>query len=214
MAHDYQLVAFRDTAPLSRIGLYDGSPYTLDVRGQNFADVVDVRVNGVRTSEFIILSQRRMLVEIPRSQRNAVIETVTVLNATLGITPSSMVSFEILSGDAFAEGRTKLVQAFLKLWMTTPGTDIFNPSIGGGLVRLTGRYADSGQLRAQVALSITETQTQLIRLQSGDPELGQSERLKSVTLLSSDFSPSSGVLALRIRITAVDGSSADTAIMV
>ena len=109
-----------------------------------------------------------------------------------------------------ASGVVKLAQTFLKLLFTTPGRDIFNPTLGGGLLRVLGTADNPAALKATGKLAVSAVQSQMIRIQAGDSRLDRNERLRSASLLESRFDPKTGTLSIRIRLTAVDGSTIDT----
>lgn len=210
MTVDYQVLEFKSATPIQEVGIFDRAPLTLDIRGANFKEVMEVRINGIRSPEFIVLTQRRILAQVPRSQRSAAVGSVTVISAKERLSQKAVISFTAaVSSGAVAEGPVRLVQNFLKLLFTTPGSDIFAPNQGGGLLKLIGSIGEAATLKARSTLSVGNTQTQMIRIQAQDPRLASSEKLKSARLLLAEFEPQAATLSLRIRLTAVDGSTAD-----
>jgi phage baseplate assembly protein W len=169
----------------------------------------------VRSPEFIVLSPRRILAQVPRNQRSASIESVVVITADDVRAPKAIVSFLAIAPRAqVAEGLSRLVQSYLKILFTTPGRDIFLPGLGGGLLSLVGEANTPANLKAASKIAISNTQSQLVRIQSQDPRLTNEERLKSATLLSSEFDPRNGTLSLRVRLKSVAGNAADAGVIV
>lgn len=210
MTVDYQIIEFRDAAKVRNVGLFSSSPLTLDVQGQEFREVTDVRINSVRSPEFIVLSPSRLLAQVPNSQLNGPIDSVAVFVASGRLASRAKITFEALvTAGKRAEGVVKLVQTYLKLLLTTPGRDIFMPNVGGGLLRAVGVAGRPADLKALGRIAVSNTQTQMIALQAQDSFLAQNERLQSATLLSVDFEPRTSTLALRIRLLALDGSTVD-----
>lgn len=207
MSVDYQVLLFQDAAPIKSVGLYSEDPPTLDIKGTNFADVSTVLINGALSPEFITLSARRVLAEIPRSERSARIRSVSVLLKKTNVTGRSSISFRAVVPGARATGFTRLLQSYLRLLFTNPGDDLANPDEGGGLYQLVGASGDQGALRAVAASAVKRAEESMIRLQTSNDLLEDSERLQSVSLLSAEYNPSSTSVAIQIRLTAMDGTT-------
>lgn len=211
MSIDYQFVAYQDVGQVRKIDLFNSDVHTLDITGKGFNDVSAVRINGVNSPEFIVLSPTRVLAQIPNSQRSAALDSVVVLTSRVGTTPTTMLSFEACTAGRMATGLVRLVQVFVKLLLTTPGSDLYRRNIGGGLYRLVGSVTskDGASVRAKASIAVTNTSNQLTAIQTGDVRLSAEERLQSATLLSLSFDPDSSTLALRIRLQSMAGSTAD-----
>lgn len=205
---DYQFMLFQDLAPLQEIGLASVDVPTLDIRGSKFADVVEVLINGYPSPEFIVVSQRRLLAEIPVSQRSAEVRTVQVRTAGSGASAAALLVFDVTTNRR-AEGWLKLAQTVLKVLFTTPGTDIFNPSAGGGLYSLVGSAGNAGALRGQASLAVQNTSSQIIKSQAANTSLPSSEKLKAFELLDASFDRFSATLSIRVRISAMDGTTSE-----
>ena len=215
MTVDYRVTSYKSLSPVSKIGLYSSSPKTLDIRGQNFRDIVTVYINSVPSPEFIVLSSSRILAQVPNSQLKAAIRSVRVFTADGDkLAETSVINLESVHNGSPAEGRVRLVQSFLKRLLTTPGSDIFQPESGAGVLQMVGSIGRPELLKAAAATAVNSAQDQEIQAQSRSAQLLPSERLKSVTLLSAEFVPFSSTLSLRIRLTSVDGLSADAAFSV
>lgn len=214
MSRDVQILSYEGSATLRSVN-YRSSPVpSLDVRGENFVDVVSVYVNGHAAREFIVLSSTRLLVEIPYALIDAAIESVSVRTAQTEITATTIIHLDVGVGARVAEGLVRLVQTFLKLLLTTPGTDIFRPDLGGGLRQLTGRTdnAQGTNLKASATRSVEVTKTQMIALQALNPAIDDSEKLKTAVLTSTSFEGTT--LGLRIKLTAMSGDSAEAGVAV
>ena len=211
MSIDYQFIAYQDVAQVRKIDIFNGDLSTLDITGRGFMDVTAVRVNGVDSPEFIVLSSTRILAQIPASQRNAGLQDLVVLTARSGSSSTTVLSFEAIAAGRVAEGLVKLVQSYIKLLLQTPGSDLYRPRIGGGLYSLVGSVTDreGNSLRAKATISVTNTTNQMLAAQSGDSRLSDDERLQSATLLGLSFDPGSSTLSLRIRLQSMTGATAD-----
>jgi len=207
--YDYQVLAFRDAAPLRKVGIYSSNPLTLDIRGRDFVAVAQVLINGRASPEFVVVSEKRILAQVPRSQQDARLRSVSVLLSKSGITDRTAIFFESVVPGAKASGFTRLLQSFLRLLFTVPGEDLHDSSLGGGMGRIVGAAGDPGELRAAAVQAVSDTEEQLIRLQSRNTALQDSERLQSATLLEAVYTPSTTSLDIRLRLTAMDGSTHD-----
>jgi len=207
MADDYQVLAFHDAAPLRQVGIYAQKPLTLDVRGKSFVGVSKVLINNVESPEFVVVSTTRILAQVPDSEANAQLRTVRVLLARTGLTKTSVVDLEAIVPGARASGFNKLLQAFLRLLFTNPGEDIANPWAGGGLGKLVGAAGTPGELRGIAASAIRTTEQHLIRLQTRNSVLTDAERLRSATLLQAEYDLASTSMAVRLTLTAMDGTT-------
>ena len=215
MAVDYRVLEFRSSTPLSQVGVFSRTPPTLEVRGRGFKDVVSVQINGVPSPEFIVLSPTRLLAQIPSRMVGSEIRSVSVFSADGDeVSTRSVILFKLNHSGLAAEGRIRMVQSFLKRLLTTRGSDIFRPQDGGDLLALLGTAQQPGMLKAAAATSVNEAAAQEIQAQSRKTRLLPSERLRAVSLLAADFEPRTGTLAIRIRLTAVDGTTTDAAINV
>lgn len=204
---DYQVLAFRDDAPLRSVGYYSQDPITLDIRGDSFIGVAAVLVNGVPSPEFVVISPRRVLAQVPDSQVHAQLTAVKVLLARTGLTRTTAIEMESVVPGARATGFTKLLQAFLRVLFTNPGDDIAYPWLGGGLYGLVGSAGTPSELRTRAAQSISTAEQHLIRLQTGNPVLTDSERLRSATLLGAEYDQATTTVRLQITLTAMDGTT-------
>jgi len=213
MSVDYQVLEYRDSAPIREVGIFTTSPFTLDIKGSGFTDVAVVTINGVRSPEFIVLSGSRILAQVPRSQVSSAIEGVVVFVATGRLQAKSVIDLQaVVTAGKRASGFTHLVQSFLKTLLTTPGSDIFSPSSGGGLLPLVGSIGTSGDILARSKNAVAAAASQLITKQTMNTRLNNSEKLQAAELLSATFSSTTGTVDLRIKLTALDGSTSSASL--
>jgi phage baseplate assembly protein W len=211
---DYQVLSFRDAASLTKIDVFSYDPYTLDIHGEHFKAVSEVLINGERAPEFIVLSPRRLLAEVPRRQAKAQIRTVRVLLSRHGVTETSMLALKAVVPGARATGFTRLMQSYMRILFTDPGTDIQNPTLGGGLGRLLGSAGDTGELRTTASQAVQRAEEHLTRIQARALGLLAAEKLQSVTLLSAEYNAATTAVSIKIRITAMDGSTFEPVVSV
>jgi len=206
-AFDYQVLAFNDEAPLRQIGFYSQQPLTLDIRGESFVGVSLVLINGIPSPEYVIMSPRRILAQVPSSQLDAQLTSVRVLLARTGQTPTSVISMLSVVPGSRASGFTKLLQAFLRVLFTNPGEDMENPWLGGGLGKLVGSAGTPSELSSKASVGVNSAAQHLLRLQAANPVLTDAERLRSATLLLAEYDSATTSVNVRVTLTAVDGTT-------
>lgn len=209
---DLQIISYKDSAAISNVGVAPGSAGTvLSLQGRDFINVTDVLINGVPSPQYVVASPTQISAQIPESQMTQFIRSVTVLTSSVGRTGASVVSFRQSGGRGEAIGITYLVQTFLSVLLATPGSDIFNPELGGGLRSLvTGAVANSA-FRAEVSQAITRTMTQILAMQAAEA-LPAEDKLSSAQLLEASYDRRSSTVSVRVQIFSTAGRTADAGI--
>lgn len=203
--NDYQFLSYQTLASLREVSLASTSGVpTLDIRGSSFSDVTEILINGFSSPEYVVVSSTRILAEIPVSQRDGSIRSVRVKTSQQREKGASIVAFDA-NVNRVSSGWLKLAQSVLKVLLTTQGSDIFNPTVGGGLFSIVGTAGSQSSFISQAALAVQNTQSQVLRLQAEETGLPRDEKLMSLTLLDSNFSPLTTTLSLRLQLTALDG---------
>jgi hypothetical protein len=161
--------------------------------GVDLDNTTEVLYNSVGVPEFAAISPTTLIVRIPESQiGKPFVDLKALSDIPLGVDGSAELSFRV-SRPQMISGAERLVQAWLLLLHTTPGSSIFAPSSGGGVRTLLG--SDSGSARgaaAGLASVIDRTSQELIRLQDRTPALPLDEKLLSCELLSVNFVEETG----------------------
>lgn len=211
MALDLQYVQYQDVVPVKRIGLVAGFyPPAFDIYGRDFRQVSDVLINDQPVQEFVVLSQTRLVAQLPRRLADTRIERVMVLSKAFTATEQSLLKFRLAPASRLAKGLPKLVQTYVKLLITTPGSDIYDKEAGGGLMALhlrSGNRQDRSLHLGAFAACVARTQDQLVREQT-NRQLPLTEKLLSADLVSVDFDPNSLTIKGRVRLTSMAGSEA------
>lgn len=200
----------------ARLAIYSISPVrefyppSILVLGKDLFKTVEVEVNGVLTTDFIVSDQGRLVVRIPESQVGQPLTSIQAYTSVSTDYASAEVSFGITAPFRTVRGIDRLVQAWLLLFFSTPGTDIFSKGSGGGARSLIGRSTDANHqsAAADLALCIDRTRVEMLRLQSGAIGVPMDERLLSSSLDGVSFDPISSVLSARVSITSMTGSLA------
>lgn len=213
MSQDVRIIRYERKVPVDTVARRTDFAYpVLELTGGPFTAVTSVRINGIPSPEYVVMSEKSLLVQTPPSQVNTPLDSLVVISETLVPGTEAPVRMIVGTGGDVAEGMVRLVQNFIRLLLTTPGSDIFRPSAGGNLQALIGSVTDrSGvALRAQVSQAVTRTLTQLLREQS--PTLPPEDRYQSATVLDVQFSPSTATLSVQIRLQNMAGDSADAGV--
>lgn len=179
----------------------------LDIRGTGFEDVANVIINGYRSPNFIVESSRRIFAEVPSAVRGDPVNDIQVLLLAAAAGQESAVILDVGGGNGYVSGTAKLLQTVIKVLLTTPGSDIFNPQLGGGLRTVLGtNFNDAITAEARVRQAISDTEGQLRALHSAMPRLPEAEKLRSIAVLSVEFSIDDSALYTRIAVTSQDGN--------
>jgi hypothetical protein len=212
VAVDLQVAFPQEQIQLNRIRVLAGPPRVLDIIGQDFRSVDEVLINSIPAADTIILSKTRLLAQLPESiDSGGQIVSVTVLSRRLTITPKSMIRFRIGTTPGRNVGILRLIQLFLKLLFTTPGTDIFNKQSGGGGLSHVGStfgIDEGGGIIGDFHISVTNTARQIVAIQSRDPSLARDERLLSAKIIRAGFNTAEGALVVSVEITSQAGRAA------
>ena len=209
---DLQIISYRDLAGVSNVGVAGGSAGTvLTLQGRDFVNVTDVLINGVPSPQYVVISTNQISAQIPESQLSRFIASVSVLTASVGQTGASVVSFRQTGGRGEAVGITYLVQSFLTVLLASPGSDIFNPELGGGLRRLISGAVASSSFRAEVSQAVTRTTTQILSLQAPNA-LPAEDKLASAQLLEASYDRRTASVSIRVQIFSTAGRAADAGI--
>jgi hypothetical protein len=119
--------------------------------------------------------------------------------------------FRISRTPGRVQGILRLVQLYLKVLFTTPGTDIFLPDIGGGVLQNLGATygADkTGDVVSNLAIAVSQTTKQIVAIQSRDQRIPRDERLLSARLISASFDRAEGALIGTIGLSSQAGKTA------
>lgn len=189
-------------------------PLSIVVIGEHMDLANQVFYNDVEATEFIAQTSRRLIVRIPPSQVGQAYRSLRVYSSLNLVTQSATLSLKLSNPLASVEGLDRLVQAWMIVFYTTPGSDIFDQQSGGGGRSIVGRNTDryGKGVSADLALAIDRTQQELLRLQSQTPSIPLAEKLLSTQLLALSFDPTTTTLAARVGITNMLGNSAEATV--
>lgn len=216
MAVDLQVVFPQESIRLNQIRLSPrsplGIPRSLDIVGQDFRSVDEVLINDIPSPDIIVLSKTRLLAQLPDSlQKVPNVVSVSVLSRNLTITNRSLIRFRISDTPGRVTGILRLVQLFLKVLFTTPGSDIFNKRTGGGaLVNIGETFGadEGGDIISDFVISVDTTARQILAQQGRNPRIPRDERLLSARVKAAGFNRQLGALIATVELTSQAGRAA------
>jgi len=172
----------------------------LRLTGTSFDKAVGVYVN--KTSQpYTIIDTKTILAAIPKNTHS--IDDIEVITTARKISRTSLFAYLFSNNMTFVAGEFKLVQQFIKVLLTTPGSDVFDKTTGGNLQNWVGQNTPMNTPQALVAktvLKIITTGAKFSAMQAGST-VPASERLSDVQVLNVDFDREDpSVMNLSIRL--------------
>ena len=217
MAFQLEIVRFRDLLPVQSIpGFVKGlSPLTLELKGRDFSSTDSVYINEAAVKEFMIVNKTTIYAQVPNVQ--GPIQTIRVLSSKYSRdVESAMMSFEVGNKSRKVEGILKLLQLFTKWVLQTPGSDMLNPTRGGGLQQIVGSVATTKDLQpvfASITRAINNTSTQIRSAQINAVRLPLSERLMSANLVDLKIYEKQMQAQAKVAIVSAAGAEAVSALV-
>jgi hypothetical protein len=185
-------------------------PPSVIVLGDRMSLAQEVEYNGILVDEFVVADPTRLIVRIPQSQVGRPLDSLRVFSSVSLAKQDATVTFGLTSPTKMLEGIDRLVQSFLMIFLSTPGSDIFSPDGGGGVLSLVGRSTNNGQnsIAADISLAIGSTKQEMLAQQSKTSGIPMSERLLSCDLDSVSFRGDPTSVAIQVSISNMTGDSA------
>lgn len=209
---DLQILTIRDILQVTKVDFAAKViPPSIIIQGDRLDQASSVFINDIESPEFAVLAPNRIVAQIPTGELSSILRKVAVIATVPAMNRRSLLLFEVTSSIRKISGIEKLVQAYCKQLVQTPGTDRFRPTEGGGLLKLIGRNVskgDSKNLQASVIGAINRSRDQLISRQNIDRRIPADERLLTVTADAVGFDPLTTTLTASISLSAVSGKQA------
>lgn len=182
-----EVVRFRDLLEVTQMPRFVPGvfPPMVEIHGPDFSTADTILINEMPCPEFIIVTKGVVYVQLPDGVK--AISSIQVLSS--GFTRSvNGAKMEFVLGDKTHSitGILKLVQLFTKWILQSPGTDIFNPTRGGGMQQIVGQVAtgkDMQPILSAITQAISTTVSQIRTAQIKVTDLPLDERLLSAELL-------------------------------
>lgn len=209
---DLKIAVIKDILPFISAEKILDDPPTLEIRGQDFLRATAVYMNDTQSPEFVVLSNEQIWAQIPNSQKNDVITSVMVVSETLSPGKQSLLHFE-LKHFRTVTGVQKLAQYFVKLLLQSPGSDIFNKDIGGGLLKMIGQndVLNNGKtVKSSIIDAITRIKTYIVANQNQNPSIPLNEKLLDVKINGVDFDDTRTEITVNLTLTSMSGQQVTT----
>lgn len=211
---DFKVVSAKTILNVTGVSPVRGfNPPSILVRGDRLELATEVYFNEVTVDEFIISGPNRLIVKIPPSQVGRSLNSLRILSQAMLTKTDSLLTLELPKPLGFVQGLERLVQTFVLVFLTTPGSDIWEPNSGGGATAIIGKntnYRGKG-VAADLVLALDRTKTEIRQFQS-KMNIPLSEKLLSVDLQSLNFVAEESALNARVALTNMLGDQAEVAV--
>ena len=209
---DLQFIQFNDAVDLSGVAIIPNfMPPSVQITGPDLTSVIEIQINGSKTSSFVVAGPTKIIAQIPASVVGQVINDVVAISSDFTASLRSLISFEIGDNPKKVSGIKALMQMWLKILMTTPGFDAFVKNLGGGAQQyIGGSYAASmnSSVSASFAIAIQQTTNQVLALQAKQTRLPDDERLLTTEMLGLRYDPNLPGLLVRVALYTQSGKRA------
>lgn len=218
MAYALEVVKFRDLLKVSEAVRYvpGQDERTLEIRGEDFRTASTVLVNGVVAPSFRVVNKSTMWITLSEEMGSG-LRTVEV--NSYGFTKTntaSKVVFEIGDQTRRVSGIMKLLQLYTKWLLQTPGSDIFNPARGGGLLDLTKSVVNLDKMNhimSAVTRAVDKTTKQIKTSQTSVRGLPLDERLLDSHVQDVKRSYEELGVQVKVMLVSVAGEEAITSLL-
>ena len=209
---DLQVAYLRDVMPVSRIEPLSTATPSIRIIGRNMTHATIVLINGLESPLFIPISDSEVVAEIPTSIVNDLIRSVAVLSSRMGSVDRSVLVFRLGGTSSKVSGIQRLVQRYVLMLLSSPGSDLLNPTLGGGLLKFIGKtmggVSTNDRVAATVQQSVTKASEDLRKIQATSTGLSASEKLVSAELAGVQFDARTTTLAIRVLVDSAEGRAA------
>lgn len=197
-----QLISVRSVTPLT--------DQVVRIIGSDFRSIESLSLNQQNAS-FFVEGPLSLLAQLPSGLRASNIESIEAVSRELSLTDTNKIFFRLNSQPNLARGSIKLVQGFLRLFLSEPGTDIFDPSLGAGALRNLGQNFSPSQAKdliSDMVISVDRARKQMANIQARHSKLPPDERILEAQLTRAAFDPSTASLVVTIRLVSQAGQLA------
>lgn len=215
--NDLRLTSVRRILTINSVEIVTSPVFSLLIKGQDMHYATQVLVNG-QAAEFMSLSTTAVLAEVPSSVRAKPIEQLLVLTDVPVAGEPLQVRFGVGASMRALSGFDATVQTFLKIMLTTAGSDRFNRARGGSLQSVIGvpLTADNrGAVQADIIEAVQRAQDEVVSIQNRqEGRLRDDERLRSADVRSVGVNLNSSTIPIVIALSSRSGRVALTGVEV
>lgn len=208
---DFRIVHARSILDVFSVAPIRGfNPPSIVVVGKDLNSTAEILYNGVLAPEFVVSSSTRLIVRIPPTQVGKDLTDFKVFASRPLQKKDASLILELSKPFQIVEGLDRLIQSWMIVFLTTPGSDVFTPSSGGGARNIVGSNTDRTQksAAADLAVAIQRTESELIKLQAKSPSVPPEEKLLSASLDAVSFDDTTGTISARVQLKNMVNQSA------
>ena len=181
----------------------------MQLGGEDFSNAVEVLVNG-RAQEFMIASGTEILCTLPVVDQE--LRTIDVVVSQTRFSRDMFFKYSLTDAPRSTTGNFKAVSQFIKVLLTSSGSNVFNPNAPAGDLRtLLGTQTPSSNrqaILAKVALKVSITAAKFAAQQTRR-NIPASERISRVDLVDLGFDEKDQTAAyVSLRIITFDQQTA------
>lgn len=207
-----QVIRLLDALPVNNVQIAAGvTPLSVIIQGEDFRNVESVLLNGFEAPEFVVMSRTRIIAQVPDAIRLAALTDIVVLSFNLTLTERSLVEFTVGRKIRSIQGIPRLMQVFLRQLLRTPGSNVFHPQSGGGLMRQVGGNITE-RSAADIQIAIDRTRRYITSVQAATPRMPPEERLLSAEIAGLFVNPADTSINVTIVLTSHTGQRAGAAL--
>jgi hypothetical protein len=203
---DLRVIKILNAAPVRNISVIEGlSPAALDITGTGFTFADSVAINGLTSPQFSVLSDNRIIAELPEIGTEQV-STVEVWLSLLDRIGRNKIIPGLGQSIKTSTGMELLIQRFVKCLLSTPGTDAWGGA-GGGLRGLLAAPTDlaGNSITTSATLAISVARDYLLGL-----DVPSDEKLAQLDILGMRWNPDELGLYIDVSLTNVAGQTTET----
>ena len=208
---DLSVARYSYSISINSVKAVSTSPPIISITAQGLGQARSIFINEL-PCRFEVESTTTAFVEVPQSVVKTGITSISAeATGPVAATGEVAVSFSFEELATTVTGISALVQRFLKILVTTKGTNFHAEDEGGGLLGMVA-LADGEKLAEGMLVdAVTNTETYL----KEDPkfvDLDPSERLLSAEVLASSWDRNSQTASISIQITNQLGETLETGV--
>jgi len=209
---DLQYIQFSDALSVTGASeIPDLVPRSLQIRGMDFRHAIKVYMNDLLSPSFVVSSNTIILAQVPTPLVKSNIQTIEVISSEFTATWQSKLIFEIGDNPKLITGLQVMMQTFLKVLFTTPGSDSFVGRLGGNALKNLGgsfEVSETSSVVSDFTIAVSRTVTQIQGLQAQQTQIPDDERLLAANVLGVSFNPYLTALVARVELIAQSGKRA------
>ena len=209
---DLSVTNYSYSLPIDKVELASISPMVLAITGAGFMLAKNVYINGSLVNRFEVVNDGRLIAELSTDFTDTAIAKIEVVSSgPVAVSEEVGVTFSIDNNPLAISGISALVQRFLKILLTTPGTSYENVNEGGGVQGMLG-LANGEELSEAL---LTNAVTLVAQYMVEDPKytsLPPSERLQAADIISSSWDRDTQTANISIKITNQLGESVESGV--